>query len=131
MPKIVYGDSNGNTREIRVPYFYLHGELDEKNGSDFCSFSHFAIRACLQNRISVCNVNLEGTEYLEMGLIFSQWDGVKMNGWVVSIEDADGIKDALEEFPLAYQHIEDTDEKLLKVKYPGVYRMIVEHSQTR
>lgn len=100
---IVYGHSfdqekNPENSEF-ASFFYIHGELESKNGYDICSFSPELFKQCVNEGITIVNTVLS-TEDKEPipSLLFSSFCTMKrrMHGWVVAMDDWEGIKDCIE-----------------------------------
>jgi hypothetical protein len=100
---IVYGHCIGQEKNPEnsefASYFYIHGELETKNGYDICSFSPTLFKHCINEGITIVNTVLSTEDKTPIpSLLFSSFCELKrrMHGFVVAMDDWEGIKDCIE-----------------------------------
>jgi len=95
--RIVY--AVGSEREsgdegIFANYFYLHGEAETQNGFDLCTMNGRMMASCMTSGIyRACLINEDKSE--SECLVFSMYHHNSMRGYVVLLDDMQGLEDAL------------------------------------
>lgn len=84
---------------IHCPYFYLHGELEERNGFDLVSIHPESFPYLLQRGIRYCEVIINGNEF--PAVLFVSWNGThRMCGLICDIRNKEDLTDAIEKMYL-------------------------------
>ena len=78
----------------RMPYFYLHGECEKRNGYDICNANIEAFRYSLREGGYLCKVQFMNGE-IEDAICFSKFESNSMNGLIVFLRNDADIIDAI------------------------------------
>lgn len=127
-----YGDSQNESlikiEGKRIPYFYLHGEAEWRNGYDCCNGDYNAFyKSSLATGIFLCKMRLQdGITYY--GICITYFKEHRMNGLICIITDIPSIEQVFEMLKTDYSYFPHTiysDElKILQENHFEVYQLI-------
>jgi hypothetical protein len=111
---VIYPDYNNDVDldGVRIPYFYLHGKLEDKVGYDCCNGNIYALQNALMIGITLVHIDEIG-----VGLMFSRSSSHSMEGLIVLIDDEIAIKQAIEYPNKGFKSIMEESEKQYLKKY--------------
>lgn len=114
---------NSEDLGFRASYFYMHKKLCTDMGYDICTFSPELLSQVLSRGITIAYLGDNVLEKDRELLVISDFQEGRIQGYVVYIEDLEGLQDSLDRFPNAY-HLEHSQEQYIRLKYPEVMEII-------
>ena len=125
---IVYGEDIDQSVDegCRAPYFYLHNSIEDINGFDICNVSVRLLIDLL--RPGVKFAWFKKNEQTYPCLVICSFNGIQTEGYIVHVNDYEGILDAALEFKPTI--VNDSHYRLINQEYPGIIDLIEEISRS-
>lgn len=112
----IYPDKDN--KGYRLPFFYLHNKLEEKYNYDICTGNGETLQRALSEGIHL--VECDGQECL----MFSCFKINRMEGYIVLIDDIDGIKDAFDHFEKPFSIFYSHEAEKIKTENINTFNVI-------
>lgn len=105
---------HGTTRKGHYfPYFYLHGDAEDRNGYDICNASPELISRSLSEGANLCVVHFRNGNKVP-AICFSKFEFHRMKGLICLLSDKDSICNIAQYFKLGTQLMYSSEKEYLK-----------------
>ena len=108
----------------RIPYFYLHGRLEDLNGYDCVNASIETFYVAMRSGVFLVNAIIKAESYLS--LCICDYSEGCMQGYIVMLDDLEGIKEALSINKFTSRSGYCDELAFIREKYPEVHKLLKE-----
>lgn len=116
---------NDGKEHKRVPFYYMHGLLDDITGYDCCNMDLNSTINIIKSRIHLDKVILIDGSIKDVLVIDTTSNIFNKEGLIVSLDDAEGnIKYCLDNITFGKYSMYENDEDFIKENHPNVWKLI-------